>query len=113
MLSAMSDAAMSVDLLSETVVRTRPMVANTARTTKQRLRLLWAAAKQAGDLAALDVVSDSFVTLAVEANLIDRNGRWTGTDVRKGRRGFGAQDVEHVIRWATRGWNPFEKGPLA
>jgi len=27
-------------------------------------------------------------------------------------RRYGAQDVAHVIRWALRGWNPFEKGPL-
>jgi hypothetical protein len=33
---------------------------------------------------------------AVDANLIDRR----------------AEDIEHVLRWALRGWNPFEKGPL-
>jgi hypothetical protein len=45
-------------------------------------------------------------------NLIDRHGRWTGTDVRWSVRRYGRQDVSHAIRWGLRGWNPFDKGPL-
>jgi hypothetical protein len=87
-------------------------VADKTKTTKQRIHLLWAAAKKSRDLGAYDVVSDAFMALAVETNLIDERGRWTGEDVRKSERRFGAEDVAHVVNWALRGMNPFEKGPL-
>jgi hypothetical protein len=47
-----------------------------------------------------------------EVKLIDSNGRWTGEDVRESVRRYGREDVANTIRWALRGWNPFEKGPL-
>jgi hypothetical protein len=92
--------------------RIRPMVADAAAPTKQRVRILWAAAKKARDLAAADVIADAFMTLATETNLIDAAGRWTGEDLREDRRRYGREDVAHVIGWAVRGWNPFETGPL-
>ena len=52
------------------------------------------------------------MALAIEVNLIDQHGRWTGSDVRENVRRFGAEDVDHVLRWALRGWNPFEKGQI-
>jgi hypothetical protein len=81
-------------------------------TTKQRIRILWSAAKKARDFGAGDVVHDAFMALAVEVGLIDSKGRWIGADVRPSVRPFGAEDVAHTISWAMRGWNPFEKGPL-
>jgi hypothetical protein len=102
----------AVDLLGEAIERVRPLVADKTKTTKQRIHLLWAAAKKSRDLGAYDVVSDAFMALAVETNLIDERGRWTGEDVRKSERRFGAEDVAHVVNWALRGMNPFEKGPL-
>ena len=45
--------------------------------------------------------------LAVEVNLVDQHGRWTGNDVRESVRRHGAEDVAHVLRWAVRGWWPF------
>jgi hypothetical protein len=105
------DEAAASELLTQAIERTRPMLTDDT-TTKQRIRILWVAAKRARDLGAADVVSDAFMTLAIETNLIDRNGYWTGSDVKESRRRFGRQDVAHVIAWAQRGWNPFEKGPL-
>jgi hypothetical protein len=101
-----------VDLLTHAIERSRPMLADASRPTKERIRILWAAAKRARDLASSDIVHDAFVQLAVEAGLIDSNGRWSSADVRKSVRRFGREDVSHVISWALRGWNPFEKGPL-
>jgi hypothetical protein len=89
--------------------RIRPSLADSSRSTKERIRILWAAAKAARHVPDVSAV---FMALAVETNLIDRRGRWTGEDVRADVRRHGAEDVEHVITWALRGWNPFEKGPL-
>ena len=88
------------------------MLANAARPTKERIRLLWAAAKTARDLAATDVVADTFIELAVETKLIDAKECWTGSDVAEHRRSYGRQDVAHVITWGLRGWNLFEQGTL-
>ena len=78
----------------------------------QRVHLLWSAAKAARDLAATDVIYSTFTGLAVEVGLIDSAGRWTGNDVRENVRRYGAEDIVHVVTWALRSWNPFEKGPL-
>jgi hypothetical protein len=100
------------DLLSEAIAELRPLLADGSRPTKERIRLLWAAAKNARTLAANDVPRETFMALAVEVNLIDARGFWTGQDVRQSVRRYGAEDVTHTITWALRGWNPFEKGPL-
>jgi hypothetical protein len=100
------------DLLTQAVDRALPMLADAARPTKERIRLLWAAVKMARDLAASDVVHEAFMAVALRAGFIDDKGRLIGADVAEHRRAFGAQDVEHVVRWALRGWNPFEQGPL-
>ena len=97
-------------MLTQAIENARPMLA--IGTTKQRIHTLWAAAKAVRNLASSDVVTDAFMQLAIEVNLIDRRGRWTGTDVREEERRHGTQDVRHCISWALRGMNPFEKGPL-
>lgn len=102
----------SVDLLEQAIERVRPMLANENRSTKERIRLLWAAAKKAREIASSKIILDAFMRLAVETRLIDEHGRWTGDDVRESVRRFGEEDVKHVISWAVRGWNPFEKGQL-
>jgi hypothetical protein len=99
--------------LDQVVDTLGPLLADRSLSTKARTRMLWAAAKKAGNLGSSDVVHDAFVNLAVEVNLIDGNGRWTGEDVRESVRRRGREDAAHIIRWALRGWNPFEKGPLA
>lgn len=98
----------AIDLLALAVDHVRPMLLE--GTTKQRIRVLWAAAKNARDLGASDVVFDSFMALAVEVGMIDARGRWTGDDVRTTERRYGAQDVSHAIVWALCNRNPFE-GP--
>jgi hypothetical protein len=50
-------------------------------------------------------VFKAFMALAIEVNLIDQRGFWTGNDIRDRVRRF----VSHVITWAMRGWNPFEQ----
>jgi hypothetical protein len=98
--------------LEQVIEGIRPMVENSSRPTKERIRALWAAAKMARKLDAADPILRAFMQLAAETNLIDRCGRWTGADVAEEVRRYGAVDVAHVIRWALRGWNPFEQGPL-
>jgi hypothetical protein len=102
----------AVDLLAQMIERVRPALMDQNKPTKARIRILWGAARQASNLGSADVVHDEFMALAIEVNLIDQHGRWTGSDVREYVRRFGAEDVDHVLRWALRGWNPFEKGPL-
>ena len=96
------------DLLAQAINLTRAHI-KAAPTTKDRLRLLWAAAKQARDFGASDTVGEAFMELAVDVGLIDTNSRWLPTDVRVSIRGHGRADIEHVISWAMRGLNPFGK----
>lgn len=81
------------------------------KSTKQRLQLLWNAAKYARDLDTAAVVGGAFMQLAAETKLFDKNGHF-GSDIREDRRRHGKADVRHVLVWALRGWNPFETGPL-
>jgi len=99
----------TLDQIIDTV---RPMVADATRSTKERIRMLWAAAKASRVCGASDVIHRAFMNLGVETSLIDKRGRWTGNDVRADIRRHGNEDVSHVIAWALRGWNPFETGPL-
>jgi hypothetical protein len=101
---------MTVDLLTSAIDEVRPQLASS--TTKQRIHLLWATAKAARDFAATDVLLEAFMALALEVRLINERGYWTGEDVRADIRKYGREDMEHAIRWALRGWNPFEKGPF-
>ena len=97
------------DLLTQAIECVRPALME-SKSTKSRIRILWAACKKARDLGAIDVVTDDFIRLAVEVNFIDQRGRWTGEDVRDYVRRYGRDDVEHVLRYAFLGLNPFE-GP--
>ena len=96
------------DLLSEAIADVRPLLAHGS--TKERIRLLWAATKNAGELAATDVVHEAFLTLAVEVGLIDARGCWTRSDVAEHVRRHGGEELAHVITWGLRGLNPFETG---
>jgi hypothetical protein len=98
------------DLLSQAIADVRPLLADGS--TKERIRLLWAAARNADELAAADIVQDTFVALAVEVGLIDARGCWMGSDVAEHVRRHGAEELAHVITWGLRGLNPFETGPL-
>jgi hypothetical protein len=113
----MTDAAGSTitapDLLTRAIdIARKHIEAEAPPATKKRIHILWAAAKQVRELGESKVVHDAFMALAIDVNLIAKNGRWTGTDVRESIRRYGAEDVSHAITWALRGWNPFEKGPL-
>ena len=98
--------------LEQIIEGIRPMIANGSRPTKERIRVLWAGAKMAREVGAVDTIHRAFMQLVIDTDLIDGRGRWTGADVAEHVRRYGAEDVAHVIRWALRGWNPFEKGPL-
>jgi hypothetical protein len=81
------------DLLTQAAERVGPILADTTKPIKERVRILWATVKWSGDLGASDVVRDTFMALSIETGLT-------------GHRALG------VIAWAQRGWNPFEDGPL-
>jgi hypothetical protein len=81
-------------------------------TSKQRVQTLRAVAKFAARSGAADHLSKTLLQVAVDNNLIEGDGFWVGADIAKHRRAYGREDVEHVIRWATRGLNPFESGSL-
>ena len=98
--------------LEQIIEGIRPMITNGSRPTKERIRVLWAGAKMAREVGAVDTIHRAIVQLVIDTDLIDGHGRWTGADVAEHVRRHGAEDVAHVIRWALRGWNPFEKGPL-
>ena len=102
----------AIDLLGQAIACIRPLLMDENRTTKERIHILWAAAKNSRDLGASDVVHDEFMQVAVAVNLIDKHGRWADADVRERLRRFGRDDVSHVVQWAMRGVNPFEEGPL-
>ena len=97
-------------LLADAIERVRPMLHDPKKSTKQRLRLLWSAAKHARHFAAADVIQDAFTKLAIETGLIDAGGWYLGVDVRPSVRRFGKQDVAHVLSFAARWLNPFERG---
>jgi hypothetical protein len=79
-------------------------------TSKQRVRTLWAVAKFAARSAAADHLNEILLQLAVDTNLIDGDGYWVGADIAIHRRPFGRTDIQHILRAAERGWNPFESG---
>jgi hypothetical protein len=101
-----------IDVLSQVIENARQKIADDSVPVKARVQLLWAYAKAARDLAASDVLQDEFVRLAIETGLISESGRWLPDNVRASVRPYGREDIEHVIRWALHGLNPFEKGPL-
>ena len=112
-LQSMSKTITAPNLLTKAINLARERIEAIAPpATKKRVHILWAAAKQVRELGESKAIHAPFMALAVEVNLIDRNGRWTDTDVRESIRRFGAEDVSHAITWALRGWNPFETGPL-
>jgi hypothetical protein len=104
-------AALSFISLDHAVAYVRPLVADATKPTKQRIRLLWAAAMRARDIGGTTATMKAFMALAVETGLINSYGQWTGADVRDTQRRYGAEDVAHVLQWAMRGMNPF-KEPL-
>ncbi len=67
-----------------------------ATTPQGRLKALWAGAKHACNLASSDIVAEAFTSLASEF----------GDDLGKRPK----EDAAHVIEWAQRGVNPFDKG---
>jgi hypothetical protein len=104
------DRAVMSAALDDAIANARPLLTNGAP-TKARVRVLWAAAKKVRHDAPAREMMAAFMALAVETGLIDAAGNW-GADIRESRRRDGGQDVEHVLRWALRGLNPFEEGPL-
>ena len=74
-----------------------------SRSTKERTKLLWPAAKNSRDLGSSDAVADRSIALAIETNLIDARGRCNGEDVCESLRTCGGEDVAHAVSWALRG----------
>ena len=84
---------LAVDLLDQFIGAARPRLASQA-TPKARLELLWSLAKSARDLASQDVWETEFKLLADELGLT-------------AHRLIQNDGIDHVLRWAWRGWNPF------
>jgi len=80
--------------LADAIEQTRVMLTERS-SNKERVRILWSAAKHCRDMAPPETVEAAFLTLAREANLIAALGR------------HGDEDVMHVLRWAASGTNPF------
>jgi hypothetical protein len=97
----------AVDQLEQAIESVRPLLGE--GTTKARVRVLWAAARAARNLGAEDVVRNAFMQLAIEVGLIDERGWWLPKDVRPDIRRHGRQDINHLLAWAARNKNPFER----
>ncbi len=93
----------TVDLLTQAIERVRPLL-NREQPLKTRIRVLWAAAKNAHGFAASDVVAAEFIRLACDTGL-------TADLDNPIRRLSGEETVRHVVSWACRSMNPFETGP--
>jgi hypothetical protein len=91
------------------IAQIKPQLADATHPIGQRIRLLWAAAKQARHLSSNDEVFNAFRALAVETRLINAYS-WVAPGVGDSQRNFGPEDVAHVLRWAMRGKNPFDEG---
>jgi hypothetical protein len=89
----------SSDLLSQMIERLRPLLHRGAP-VKQRITIFWSFVIESRHLGASDVVAEEFRALACDTGLISDLGR------------HGAEDVEHVISWGLRNFNPFESGSL-
>jgi hypothetical protein len=84
---------LAVDLLEQFIGAAGPRLVCQA-TPKARLELLWGLAKAARDLASQDVWEAEFRLLADELGLT-------------AHRLIQDDGIEHVLRWAWRGRNPF------
>jgi hypothetical protein len=60
--------------------------------TKKRIHVLWALCKAARVIDDSKRVADAFMALAIEVNLINRRGYWTGDDVRKSILRYGREE---------------------
>lgn len=88
------NAPRAVSLLDEAIAKVRPMLER-PNPAAARIRLLWAAAKHACELAARDIVVDEFTKLVVETGLAAQLDRHAD------------EDIAHVLAWAVLGKNPF------
>ena len=94
-------AALSPDLLvAEATSLVAPLVADRTLSPKQRIETLWSGAYAARDLGTADIVGASFLDLARKTGLVVALG------------GHGTEDVRHVIWWALRGLDPFDREPV-
>ena len=96
---------MNASLLSKAIEQVRPLL-NQQRPAKVHARVFWAAAKNARQFAATDALIDDFLDLARKSGLIE------ALDNHRPRL-TGEETIRHLLRWASRGMNPFESGPLS
>ena len=76
---------------------TRNRIADRSRPLPERVQTLWSAVYAARALGSADIVAAAFIDLAQNTGLVADLGR------------YGAQDAAHVIRWALRGLDPFDR----
>jgi hypothetical protein len=85
--------------LEKVLRKLRPLLARDT-SIKDRLQTFWSYLVEARELGSSDVIADEFLEAAQGSGLTRHLGR------------HGAEDIDHVVRWGLRGWNPFERGTL-
>jgi hypothetical protein len=86
-------------LLDRVIGELQPLLGRDS-SIKERLLTFWSVLVESRDLGSSDVIADEFRNVAEESGLTDDVGK------------HGIEDIEHIISWGLRGFNPFEKGPL-
>jgi hypothetical protein len=86
----------AVDLLTQVIAGLRPLL-DRKTSAKERLITLWSFVIESRALGAIDVLEEAFRDVARDSGLIADLGR------------HGAEDLEHVLQWGLRGFDPFEK----
>jgi len=92
-------AASPADLLTQAIELVRPMLER-SKPLKERVEIYWSAVAAANNLAAVDIVREEFLRLAIETGLAE--------DLRHSADLYKSdKTLEHVLRWGLLRRNPF------
>jgi hypothetical protein len=87
------------DLLTQTIGIVRPQLER-SKPLKQRVEIYWAAVAAGGEFAAVDIVREEFLLLAIKTGLAE--------DLRQLADLCNSdKTLEHVLRWGLLRRNPF------
>jgi hypothetical protein len=97
--AALAIAEHRVDLLTQAVELVRPQLER-SKPLKERVEIYWSAVAAANNLAAVDIVRDEFLRLAIETGL--------AADLRQRTDLYNSdKTLEHVLHWGLLRRNPF------
>jgi hypothetical protein len=92
-------AAPPADYLTQAIELVRPQLER-SKPIKERVETYWAAVAAANQLAAVDILREEFLRLAVDTGL--------AADLRKNADLYNSdKTLEHVLRWGLLRRNPF------